>query len=147
MYARFTDDARKAMQTANQSANDAGHQYIGTAHILVGILGDESAVASRVLANLGVNVVVFRSEVEQSIKRFQDYPSTEPPTSPPGGKRAVELALELASKLNHKLVGCEHFLLGLLQEDEGMAAQLLKRHGVTIEAATAEVVKLREDGG
>ena len=89
---------------------------------------------------------VLRADAEQAIKGLKDHESTEAPTSPPGAKRAVQLALELMIHMNHEFVGCEHFLLSLIQQGDGLAAQILKKHGVTIEAATAAVVKLREDG-
>jgi ATP-dependent Clp protease ATP-binding subunit ClpC len=146
MYDSFTANARQAMFIASRVANEAGHEYIGTGHILIGILRDDAAIPSRALANLGVDVLAFRSEVDQSIKSITDNESTEPLTVPPRSKRAIELALALASGMNHEFVDCEHFLLGLLQEGEGLAAQLLGKRGVTFEAADAEIAKLREAG-
>jgi len=146
MYALFAESARQAMLIANRVANEAGHEYIGTAHILIGILHDGSAIPSRALVNLGVDVPAFRSDVDQAIKGAKDSETMEALTSPPRSKRAIELALALVSSMKHELVDCEHLLLGLLQEGEGLAAQLLGTHGVTFEAANTEVAKLREAG-
>lgn len=146
MYGAFTDNAKLALFNANCVANEVGQECIGTAHILIAILHDDTAIASRALVNLGVDVAALRSDLDQSINAATDNESTEPLISASRSKHAIELALALAGNMKHQLVDCEHFLLGLIQEGEGLAARILSKHGVTFEAAQAEVARLRAAG-
>ncbi len=145
MYEALTDNARRAMVIANRVATEAGHEYIGTAHMLVGILDDDSSLSARALAKLGIDVHAFRSEVEQLIKGGKDPESVESASSPPRSKRATELALALREAMKHDKVDCDHFLLGLFQEGQGLAAQRLVKSGVTFEALKEEISRLRDD--
>jgi hypothetical protein len=125
MYWRFTDRARKVMQLANQEAQRLNHEYIGTEHILLGLVKEGSGVAANVFKNFNIDLDKIRLEVEKIVLPGPDtvYAGKLPQT--PRAKKAIEYSLEEARNLNHNYVGTEHLLLGLLREREGVAAQVL----------------------
>jgi ATP-dependent Clp protease ATP-binding subunit ClpA len=136
MYERFTDRSRKVMQLANQEAARFNHEYIGTEHMLLGLVKEGNGVAAHVLKAHDVDLRKIRLEVE---KRVQSGPAVVevvmgrlPHT--PRAKKVIELAIESARELGNNYVGTEHLLLGLLREKEGVAAQVLADCGVTEEA-------------
>src|SRR5213596_721421 len=120
MYERFTDRARKVMQLANQEAQRLHHEYIGTEHILLGLIREGSGVAANVLKNLDIDLRKVRQEVEKLVQVSLEVcaPGRLPQT--PRAKKVVEYAIEEARNVNHNYVGTEHILLGLLREEEGV---------------------------
>jgi len=144
MYERFTDRARKVMQLANQEAQRFIHEYIGTEHILLGIVKEGSGVAANVLKNLDMDLRKIRLEVEKIVQTgpggVQVIMGRLPQT--PRAKKVIEYAVEEARILNHNYVGTEHLLLGLLREQEGVAAQVLINLGVKLDEAREEVLNL-----
>jgi ATP-dependent Clp protease ATP-binding subunit ClpC len=141
MFERFTDRSRKVMQLANHEALRFNHEYIGTEHILLGIVKEGSGVAANVLKNLDIDLRKIRLEVEKIVRHG---PGTErvmagrlPHT--PRAKKVIEYSIEEARNLNHNYVGTEHLLLGLLREEEGVAAQVLINLGVKLETVRQEI--------
>jgi ATP-dependent Clp protease ATP-binding subunit ClpC len=144
MYERFTDRARKVMQLANQEAQRFNHEYIGTEHILLGLVKEGSGVAANVLKNLEIDLRRVRLEVEKTVQTGQ---ATEMVTmgklpQTPRAKKVIEYSIEEARNLNHNYVGTEHLLLGLLREQEGVAAQVLLNLGLKLEDVREEVLNL-----
>jgi hypothetical protein len=143
MYERFTDHARKAMQLANQAAQRMNHEYIGTEHVLLGLMDQGEGVGLRALTNLGVNVAELRAEVEAIVQAgAQPIGAKVKLPQTPRAKKVIEYAMEESRQFKHDYVGTEHLLLGLLREREGIAAQVLSKRGLTLEAVRAEVIKL-----
>ena len=130
-YARFTDRARKVMQLANQEAKRFNHEFIGTEHILLGLIKDGSGVAAHVLKNLDIDLRKIRLEVEKIVQSGPDMVIMGKLPQTPRAKNVIEIAIEEAKNLNHNYVGTEHLLLGLVREQEGVAAQVLINLGVT----------------
>jgi ATP-dependent Clp protease ATP-binding subunit ClpA len=143
MYERFTDRARKVMQLANQDAQRFNHEYIGTEHVLLGLVKEGSGVAANVLKNLDVDLRKVRREVEAIVQfgASDDYPIDRLPHTP-RTKKVIEYSIEEARNLNHNYVGTEHLLLGLLREQEGVAAQVLMNLGLKLEDVREEVLNL-----
>jgi hypothetical protein len=142
MYEKFTDRARKVMQLANEEAQQLSHEYIGTEHILLGLVKEGSGVAANVLKNLDIDLRTIRLEVEKLIKPGPPTRTFEKLPQTPRGKRVIEYALEEAGDLGHNYVGSEHILLGLLREREGVAAWVLENLGVTLAEVREEVLSL-----
>jgi ATP-dependent Clp protease ATP-binding subunit ClpC len=142
MYERFTDRARKVLQLANQEAQRFNHQYIGTEHILLGLVREGSGVAANVLKNLDVGLRKIRREVEKVVQPgpFLVPCSRLPQT--PMAKVVIGYSIEEARNLNHNYVGTEHLLLGMLREQEGVAAQILMNFGLKLEDVREEVLNL-----
>ena len=132
MYERFTDRARKVMQFANQEAVHLGHEYIGTEHMLLGLVNEGSGVAANVLKNLNVNLAKIREEVEKIVMPGPDMIAMGKLPQTPRAKQVLQYAMEEAKDLKHNYVGTEHLLLGLLREEEGVAAQVLMNVGVNL---------------
>ncbi|MCD8138882.1 MAG: ATP-dependent Clp protease ATP-binding subunit [Planctomycetaceae bacterium] len=154
MLEKFTDRARKVINLARQEAERLGHEFIGTEHILLGLVKEGSGVAANVLENLGVDLEKIRLEVEkyvsspgETISASSSLPFT------PKAKKVLELAMEEARNLEHNYIGTEHLLLGVLREQDGMAAQVLLNLGVKLEDVRAELMELlgadvnQEQGG
>ncbi len=146
MYERFTDRARKVMQLANQEAQRFNHEYIGTEHILLGLVKEGSGVAANVLKNLDVNLRSIRLEVEKLVQSGPEMVTMGKLPQTPRAKKVIEYAMEEARNLNHNYVGTEHILLGLLREHEGVAAQVLMNLGLKLEEVREEVLNLLGHG-
>lgn len=136
MFERFTDRARKVMALANQEAQRFNHEYITPEHILLGLVKDWESVAGRALAGMGVDPRKIRLEVEMAVKSGDGsfVVSGQRPASSLA-KKAVEYAIEEARGLNHRHVGTDHILLGLLRLTEGVAARVFADCGVTLDGA------------
>jgi ATP-dependent Clp protease ATP-binding subunit ClpC len=142
MYERFTDRARKVMQLANQEAQRFNHEYIGTEHILLGLVKEGSGVAANVLKNLDVDLRKIRLEVEKLVQSGPDMVTMGKLPQTPRAKKVIDYAMEEARNLSHNYVGTEHLLLGLLREEEGVAAQVLKNLGLKLDDVRDEVLNL-----
>lgn len=144
MYERFTDRARHVMRHANTEAGRLNHEYIGTEHILLGLIKEDFGVAAHVLKNLGFDLLKIRLQVEKFVHVGTDVitPSNSKLPQNLRAKRVIEYAVEEAQRLNHNYVGTEHLLLGLLREPEGIAAQVLINMGLTLVNIREEVLNL-----
>jgi ATP-dependent Clp protease ATP-binding subunit ClpC len=142
MFERFTDRARKIMALANQEAQRFNHEYIGTEHILLGLVKEGSGVGANVLKNLDVDIKKLRLEVEKLVKSGPDMVTMGKLPHTPRAKKVIEYAIEEARSLNHNYIGTEHILLGLLRETEGIAAQVLMNIGLKLEDVRQEVLNL-----
>ncbi|MBN1510660.1 MAG: ATP-dependent Clp protease ATP-binding subunit [Phycisphaerae bacterium] len=142
MFERFTDRARKVMALANQEAQRFNHEYIGTEHILLGLVKEGSGVGANVLKNLEVDLRKVRLEVEKLVKSGPDMVTMGKLPQTPRAKKVIEYAIEEARQLNHNYVGTEHLLLGLLREQDGVAAQVLMNLGLKLEEVREEVLNL-----
>ena len=140
-FEKFTERARKVLTLSQEEAQRFNHDYIGTEHILLGLVREGEGVAAKVLANLGVELDKVRSAVEYIIGRGEKSVSGEIGLTP-RAKRVIELAVDEARRLNHNYIGTEHLLLGLLREGEGMAAGVLESLGISLEKVRAETVRL-----
>jgi ATP-dependent Clp protease ATP-binding subunit ClpC len=146
MYERFTDRARKVMQLANQEAHRFNHEYIGTEHILLGLVKEGSGVAANVLRNLDVDLRRIRNEVEKLVQSGPDMVTLGRLPHTPRAKKVLEYSMEEARNLNHNYVGTEHVLLGLLREQEGVAAQVLMNLSLKLDDVREEVLNLLGHG-
>jgi len=146
MYERFTDRARKVMQLANQEAQRFNHEYIGTEHILLGLVKEGSGVAANVLKNLEVDLRKIRLEVEKLVQSGPEMVTVGKLPQTPRAKKVIEYSMEEARNLNHSYVGTEHILLGLLREQEGVAAQVLMNLGLKLDDVREEVLNLLGHG-
>ena len=142
MFERFTDRARKVMALANQEAQRFNHEYIGTEHILLGLVKEGSGVGANVLKNLSVDLRKVRLEVEKLVKSGPEMVTMGKLPQTPRAKKVIEFAIEEARNLNHNYVGTEHLLLGLLREHDGVAAQVLMNLGLKLEEVREEVLNL-----
>jgi ATP-dependent Clp protease ATP-binding subunit ClpC len=139
MFERFTYQARQVIVQAQEEARLLSHNYIGTEHILLGLLREGDGVAARVLVSLGVSLADARGHVEEIIGRGQRAPSGHIPFTP-RAKKALELSLREAVRLGHPYIGTEHILLGLLREGSGVAAQVLVRLGADLNKVRQTVI-------
>src|SRR5246500_2490697 len=146
MYERFTDRARKVMQLANQEAQRFNHEYVGTEHVLLGLIKEGSGVAANVLRNLDVDLRKIRNEVEKIVQAGPEMVTMGKLPQTPRAKKVIEDAIEEARNLNHNYVGTEHLLLGLLREQEGVAAQVLMNLNLKLEEVREEVLNLLGHG-
>ncbi|MCB9848600.1 MAG: ATP-dependent Clp protease ATP-binding subunit [Phycisphaeraceae bacterium] len=142
MFERFTDRARKVMALANQEAQRFNHEYIGTEHILLGLVKEGSGVGANVLKNLDVDLRKVRLEVEKLVKSGPEMVTMGKLPQTPRAKKVIEFAIEEARSLNHNYVGTEHLLLGLLREHDGVAAQVLMNLSLKLEEVREEVLNL-----
>jgi len=142
MFERFTDRARKVMALANQEAQRFNHEYIGTEHILLGLVKEGSGVGATVLKNLDIDIKKLRIEIEKQVPNGPDMVTMGKLPQTPRAKKVIEYAIEEARSLNHNYVGTEHILLGLLRESEGIAAQVLMNLGLKLEDVRQEVLNL-----
>ncbi len=141
MFERFTDKARRAVVLAQEEARTLDHNYIGTEHLLLGLLREEDGVAARALGSLGVSLEAVRRDVEAIIGRGEAVPKGHIPFTP-RAKKVLELALREALQLGHNYIGTEHILLGLVREGEGVAAQVLQKLGADLNRVRQTVVQL-----
>ncbi len=142
MFETFTDRARKVMALANQEAQRFNHEYIGTEHILLGLVKEGSGVGTNVLKNLDVDLRKVRLEVEKLVKSGPENVTMGKLPQTPRSKKVIEYAIDEARNLNHKYIGTEHLLLGLCRESECLAQQVLANLGVTIEEVRDGVINL-----
>ena len=142
MYERFSDRARKVMALAHQEAQSFNHEYIGTEHILLGLVKEASGVGANALRNLEIDLHQVRVEVEKLVKSGPDTVTMGKLPQTPRAKKVIEYAIEEARSLNHDYVGTEHLLLGLLREEEGVAAQVLMNLGLNLEDVREAVLEL-----
>jgi ATP-dependent Clp protease ATP-binding subunit ClpC len=141
MFDRFTDRARKVMNLAKTEAQRLNHEYIGTEHILLGLIHEGSGVAANVLRNMGIDLRRIRSEIEKMVKGNPTLVSMGQLPFTPRAKRVLELSMEEASNLGHNYIGTEHILLGLLRESEGIAARVLTGMNVKLDEVREEVLE------
>ncbi|MEW6741990.1 MAG: ATP-dependent Clp protease ATP-binding subunit [Planctomycetota bacterium] len=141
MFDRFTDRARKVMNLAKQEAQRLNHEYIGTEHILLGLVQEGSGVAANVLRNMNIDLKKIRTEIEKIVKGSPTMVTMGNLPFTPRAKKVLELALEEASQLGHNYIGTEHLLLGLIKENEGIAARVLLNLGVKLEDVREEVLE------
>ncbi|MFH1549184.1 MAG: ATP-dependent Clp protease ATP-binding subunit [Planctomycetota bacterium] len=142
MFDRFTDRARKVMSLARQEAQKLNHDYIGTEHILLGLVQEGSGVAATVLRNLDIELKKIRIELEKMVKSGSPTMTVGQLPFTPRAKRVLELSAEEANNLNHNYIGTEHLLLGLLREQDGYAARVLMNLGVKLEDVREEVLEI-----
>ena len=141
VFERFTDRARRAVVLAQEESRRLDHNYIGTEHLLLGVLAEDESVGARVLTGLGVSLDAARAEVEEIIGRG-DTPAAGHVPFTPRAKKVLEMALREALTLGHNYIGTEHILLGLIREGEGVAAQVLVKLGAALGPAREGVVAL-----
>src|SRR5213079_1884863 len=140
-FDKFTERARKVLQLAQEEAQRFNHNYIGTEHILLGLVREGDGVAARVLNNLGIELHNVRSRVEFIIGRGDRMVMGEIGLTP-RAKRVIEFAIDEARRLNHKFIGTEHLLLGLIREGEGIAAGVLESLGVSLAKVRTQVIEV-----
>ncbi len=141
-FDKFTERARRVLQLAQEEAQRFNHNYIGTEHLLLGLVREGDGVAAKVLGNLGVELTKVRSAVEFIIGRGDRPTSADNIGLTPRAKKVIELAVDEARRLNHHYIGTEHLLLGLVREGEGIAAGVLESLGVSLEKVRAEVNRI-----
>jgi len=144
-FEKFSERARRVLTLAQEEARRLNHSYIGTEHILLGLVREEEGVATKVLVNLGVSLSKVRSAVEFIIGHGEKSGSGEIGLTP-RAKKVIELAIDEARHLGHNYIGTEHLLLGLLREGEGVAAGVLDSLGITLERARAETTRILSQG-
>ncbi|MGB3329967.1 MAG: Clp protease N-terminal domain-containing protein, partial [Thermomicrobiales bacterium] len=140
-FDKFTDRARKVLTLAQEEAQRFNHNYIGTEHLLLGLVREGDGVAAKVLANMGVQLPKVRSAVEFIIGRGDSMIMGEIGLTP-RAKKVIELSVDEARRLNHHYIGTEHLLLGLVREGEGIAAGVLESLGVNLEKVRAQVMQV-----
>ena len=141
VFERFTDRARRAVVLAQEEARMLNHNYIGTEHLLLGLVREYDGVAGKALTSLGISLEAVRGQVEQIIGQGQAAPRGHIPFTS-RAKKVLELALREALQLGHNYIGTEHILLGLIREGEGVAAQVLQSLGVDLDRARQAVIQL-----
>src|ERR1043166_6947435 len=139
----FTDRVRKVLQMAREEAARLHHEYVGTEHILLGLIREGEGVAAAVLTNLNVDLEEIQQKIEETVKKGKAAAAAGPDLPYTSrAKKVLELAMSEARDLNHSYVGTEHLLLGLLREEKGIAAQVLTDAGVNLDAARAETLRI-----
>ena len=141
MFERFTEKAIKVIMLAQEEARRLGHNFVGTEQILLGLIGEGTGVAAKVLKSMSVNLKDARVEVEKIIGRGSGFVAVEIPFTP-RAKRVLELSLEEARQLGHNYIGTEHLLLGLIREGEGVAARVLENLGVDLAKVRTQVIRM-----
>ena len=144
MYERFTDRARRAVVQAQEEARMLSHNYIGTEHILLGLIHERDGMAARALESLGISLDVVRQQVEELIGRGQQAPPEHIPFTP-RSKKVLELSLREALQLGHDYIGTEHILLGLIREGDGVAALVLVKLGGDLNRVREQVIQLLQE--
>jgi ATP-dependent Clp protease ATP-binding subunit ClpA len=146
MFERFTDRARRAVVLAQEEARFLDHNYIGTEHLLLGLIHEGEGVAAKVLEEFGISLEAVRVQVQEAIGKGQTTPTGHIPFTPKS-KKVLELSLREALQLGHDYIGTEHLLLGLLREGEGVAAQVLTAVGADHARVREQVVRLLDGEG
>src|SRR6266705_1617611 len=144
-FDKFTERARKVLSLAQEEAQRFQHNYIGTEHLLLGLVREGEGVAAKVLSNLGVELQTVRNAVEFIIGRGDRIVLGEIGLTP-RAKKVIELAIDEARRMNHHYIGTEHLLLGLIREGEGVAAGVLESLGIKLEQARKETLKMLDGG-
>jgi ATP-dependent Clp protease ATP-binding subunit ClpC len=142
MFERFTERARRVVVLAQDEARMLNHNYIGTEHILLGLVHEGHGLAAKALESLGISPTVVRQQVEEIIGRGHQQPPSGHIPFTPRAKKVLELSLREALQLGHTYIGTEHILLGLIREGEGVAAQVLVGLGVDLDRARQQVIQL-----
>jgi ATP-dependent Clp protease ATP-binding subunit ClpC len=142
MYEKFTDQARKVMQLAHQESQRFNHEYVGTEHLLLGLIKEGTGVAANILRNLDIDLRMVRIEVEKLVQAGPDMVTMGKLPMTPRTKKVLEYAIEESRNFNHNYVGTEHLLLGLIREEEGVAAQVLMNLGLKLEDLREEMLNL-----
>jgi ATP-dependent Clp protease ATP-binding subunit ClpA len=145
MFERFTNNARQVIVLAQEEARRLDHNYIGTEHVLLGLLAQPDSIARRALDGTGITLEQARARVEATIKRGKRSPSGHIPFTP-RAKKVLELALREALHLGHNYIGTEHILLGLIREGEGLGAVVLENLGVDVQALRQQVIDMVPPG-
>ena len=141
MFERFTDRARRVIVLAQEEARMLNHNYIGTEHILLGLIHEGEGVAAKALESLGISLDAVRQQVEEIIGQGQQAPSGHIPFTP-RAKKVLELTRREALQLGHSYIGTEHILLGLIREGDGVAAQVLVNLGADLNRVRQQVIQL-----
>jgi len=141
LFEKFTDKARRVVVLAQEEAKLLNHNYIGTEHILLGLIHEGEGVAAKALEALGINLEQVREQVQDIIGQGQQSPSGHIPFTP-RAKKVLELSLREALQLGHSYIGTEHLLLGLIREGEGVAAQVLTKLGADTNKVRQQVIQL-----
>jgi ATP-dependent Clp protease ATP-binding subunit ClpC len=141
MFQRFTDRARRVVVLAQDEARMLGHNYIGTEHILLGLIHEGDGVAAKALTAMGIGLEATRQQVEEIIGRGQGASEGHIPFTP-RAKKVLELSLREALQLGHDYIGTEHILLGLIREGDGVAAQVLVGFGADLNRVRQQVIQL-----
>jgi ATP-dependent Clp protease ATP-binding subunit ClpC len=141
VFERFTDRARRVVVFAQEEARLLNHNYIGTEHVLLGLVREGEGVAARALTSMGIGLDAVRGQVEKIIGQGQAAPAGHIPFTP-RAKKVLELSLREALQLGHNYIGTEHILLGLLREGEGVAAQVLQQLGADLNRVRQTVIQL-----
>jgi ATP-dependent Clp protease ATP-binding subunit ClpC len=141
MFERFTDRARRVVVLAQEEARMLNHNYIGTEHILLGLINEGEGVAAKALESLGISLDAVRQQVEEIIGQGQQAPSGKIPFTPQA-KKVLELSLREALQLKHNYIGTEHILLGLIREGDGVAARVLVKLGADLDRVRQQVIQL-----
>jgi len=141
MFERFTDRARRVVVLAQEEARMLNHNYIGTEHILLGLIHEGEGVAAKALESMNISLDAVREQVQEIIGQGQAAPTGHIPFTP-RAKKVLELSLREALQLGHNYIGTEHILLGLIREGEGVAAQVLQKLGADLNRVRQTVIQL-----
>ncbi len=141
MFERFTDRARRVVVLAQEEARILDHNYIGTEHLLLGLIHEGEGVAAKALEAMGISLEAVRQQVEEITGRGKDAPSGHIPFTP-RAKKVLELSLRESQQLGHNYIGTEHILLGLIREGQGVAAQVLTNLGADLDRTRQQVIEL-----
>ena len=145
MFGRFTERAQKVVAFAQQMAQQLGHNYVGTEHLLLGIINEKESIAAKALKNLGIEMEKVQQMIVKSIGMGNQPAELLGYT--PRTKKVFELSIGEARNLNHNYVGTEHLLLGIIRAGDGVATKILAELGVNLQNVRAEVLKLLDSGG
>ena len=145
MFERFTERARRVVVLAQDEARTLNHDWIGTEHLLLGLIGEGNGVAAKALESMGISLAAVRQQVEEIIGQGEQAPPEHMPFTP-RAKKVLELAFREARALGHNYIGTEHILLGLIREGDGVAAQALVRLGADLNRAREQVIELLQEG-
>jgi ATP-dependent Clp protease ATP-binding subunit ClpA len=146
MFERFTERARRVVVLAQEEARMLNHNYVGTEHLLLGLIHEGEGVAAKALESLGISLEAVRQQVEEIIGPGQEPPPGHIPFTP-RAKKVLELSLREAKELGHDYIGTEHILLGLIREGDGVAAQVLVKLGADLSRVRQQVIQLLADPG
>jgi ATP-dependent Clp protease ATP-binding subunit ClpC len=141
MFERFADPGRRVVVLAQEEARMLNHVYIGTEHILLGLIHEGEGVAAKALESLGISLDAVRQQVEETIGKGKTAPSGQIPFTP-RAKKVMELSLRESIQLGHNYIGTEHILLGLIREGQGVAAQVLQKLGADLNRVREQVLQL-----